>query len=149
MPIIANATTSVDVMKTLGEITGLLVTAGAQAIMTEYENNMPASVSFRLLRPGDPQPLHFRLPADWRGVQSILKKASPRSQSAWNNEQSQRVAWRIIRDWTRAQIALTQAGCAKLEQVMLPYLFDPTTNETLYQRLESVRFSLPPPKTGE
>ena len=35
--------------------------------------------------------------------------------------QPQRVAWRIVHDWLRVQVALAQIGLVTMEQVMLPY----------------------------
>ncbi len=32
------------------------------------------------------------------------------------------VAWRIVKDWLEAQLALLQSRQVKLEQVMLPYM---------------------------
>lgn len=144
MPI-ANYSTSVPVLNTVAEITGILVRAGAQATMTEYDDKLPVSVSFRIDRNGNM--LHFRLPADWRAVQRVLVKQKVKP-SERTDEQSRRVAWRIVRDWMRAQLALIEADCAKVEQVMLPYLVvDPVTNETLYQKFEAGKFTaLPAPE---
>lgn len=36
-------------------------------------------------------------------------------------EQAQRVAWRVIRDWTRAQLTMVEAGVVSIEEVMLPW----------------------------
>lgn len=148
MPI-ANYSTEVPIMKTLGEIQGMLVTAGAQALMTEYVGQLPASVAFRIERSG--LHLHFRLPADWRGVQAVLRRQKGVGRAGCTDEQSQRVAWRIVRDWVRAQLALVEAGCAQMEQVMLPYLLDGQTNETLYEKIKSQNFglALPAPKGHE
>jgi hypothetical protein len=37
-------------------------------------------------------------------------------------EHAARVAWRVIKDWLEAQLALIDARMAALDQVMLPYL---------------------------
>jgi hypothetical protein len=43
------------------------------------------------------------------------------------------VAWRIIKDWTEAQLALVQAGVAELAEVFLPYATHPQTGQTFYE----------------
>ena len=36
--------------------------------------------------------------------------------------QAERVAWRVLKDWLEAQLALIEAGVADMAEVMLPYL---------------------------
>jgi hypothetical protein len=36
-------------------------------------------------------------------------------------DQARRVSWRVVRDWLRAQLTLIEAGCATIEEVMLPW----------------------------
>jgi hypothetical protein len=48
--------------------------------------------------------------------------------------QAERIAWRIVKDWLEAQLAIHQLGSAKLEQVMLPFAVD-ETGKTFYERL--------------
>ncbi len=140
MPL-ANYTTSVPVSRTMNEISEMLAKAGARSVMIDYgEFGVPTAISFRITSVdihGDTH-LHFRLPADYRAVQAVLKK----QRLACDNARSQRVSWRIVRDWLRAQLALTEAGQAKLDQVMLPYLIIPATNETLYEKLSMERFGI-------
>ena len=51
-------------------------------------------------------------------------------------EQAARVAWRILKDWVEAQMAVIDAGMATLPQVFLPYA-QTDTGETVYERFES------------
>lgn len=46
------------------------------------------------------------------------RKITPRLRTM---EQASRVAWRIIKDWLAAQLALIKAEMVTLEQVFLPY----------------------------
>lgn len=139
---IANASTTVPVAKTAAEIQMMLSVKGALAVLIEYDKGVPSSVSFRILV--NEQELHFRLPSNWRGVYGALQ----RSNLGWKNkteEQAQRVAWRIIRDWLRAQLALIEAGCAEMEEVMLPYM--ELGAKTVYQHLKERGFkALPAPE---
>ena len=54
-------------------------------------------------------------------------------------EQSERVAWRVIKDWLDAQLSLIYVGQAELEQVMLPYATDGKT--TLYEKLKQKNYA--------
>lgn len=77
----------------------------------------------------------FRLPANTPGVLAAMRadKAVPRS--LIKTEQAERVVWRITRDWVRAQLAIIEAGMARLEQVMLPYAVTPS-GRTLFEEFE-------------
>lgn len=134
MPL-ANYTTEVPVARTLGEITQMLCMAGAQSITTEFDPQipgLPAAISFRMQLPQCV--MSFRLPGDWRAALKVMTQSRDIEPRYKNNAQAQRVAWRVVRDWLRAQLALISIGAASLDQVMLPYALLPD-GETLYERL--------------
>ena len=43
------------------------------------------------------------------------------------------MAWRIIKDWVEAQMALLATGMVDLEEIFLPYML--SGDRTLYQEL--------------
>ena len=49
-----------------------------------------------------------------------------------NRAQAERTAWRNIRDWVLAQMALVESCDAEMDEVFLPYLTDGRGN-TLYE----------------
>ena len=51
-------------------------------------------------------------------------------------EQAKRVAWRIVKDWVEAQLAIIETQMVKPEQVFLPYAIT-QTGETLYETVIS------------
>jgi len=66
-------------------------------------------------------------------------------------EQAARVAWRVVKDWLEAQLAMIEAGMVDLEQVFLAYAQNPA-GETIYEVMRSQRFSnllLEQPKTAQ
>ncbi len=144
MPI-ANFTTKVPCMESVNEIQFMLMNKGASAILIEYEKaGLPKSIEFRIRR-GEVD-LHFTLPANWRGVQKALNKDWKITQRQKRDERCQMIAWRIVRDWLRAQLALIEAGCADIEEVMLPYL-NLKDGQTLYRSLANTGFKqLPSPQ---
>lgn len=121
MPLL-NYTTSVPVAKTLAEVTRLLVDAGARSISTTYgPTGSPTGVAFTVETAYGPR--SFALPARAERVQAVLgrQKVETRYRTP---EQAERVAWRIVKDWLEAQLALIRTEMVALDQVMLPYMVD-------------------------
>lgn len=138
MPIL-NYTTAIQAEKTVSQIQGLLAGAGANAIMTEYDDEkILSSISFRLNING--QELSFRLPARIDKIYVLLKNDDKVPRKLKTFDQAARVCWRIIKDWIEAQIALTEAEQAQLTEVFLPYVQD-STGQTLYEKLATNGFS--------
>ena len=133
MPI-ANYTTTVSVDKSVGEIQKMLAKAGARRVLTEYdETGELTGISFQLEI--SHTTVAFRLPANVAGVESAL--IAQRAESRYRKpDQYRRVAWRIIRDWLRAQLALVEAEQATLAQLMLPHAITPS-GRTLSEDLEA------------
>jgi len=124
---IKNYTTEVSEEKTVGEIVGLLSGKGARSVRIDYdEQNRPSAVSFILLI--ESLPIPFKLPCNFEGVMKAISREFARHSTRyrWERkpssiEQSRRVAWRIIKDWVAAQMALIEAEQANMAQVFLPY----------------------------
>ncbi len=117
MPLL-NYTTEIEVEKTLGEIQKLLSTHGAMSIATDYEDGYVKALSFLMDINGTK--IGFRLPTDWRPVLEVMKKqrVQPRYLS---QDQAVRVAWRIIKTWLDAQMAIIDTKMVKVQDVFLPY----------------------------
>lgn len=138
-----NYTTGISAEKSVMEIEQLLSAFGASHVMKEFAGDGGAkSIAFRL----DEQ--SYKLPANVDGVKQALygeKKASFRRNAGTNrDEQSCRVAWRIIRDWLHAQLSVIASGQAKPDEVMLPYLWD--GKRTLYTAYKNGALQLSAPK---
>lgn len=119
MPIL-NYTTSVEAAKTVGEIQAILGKHGARSITTDYDDNGNVSgVGFVLLIEG--MPLSIRLPCNVDGVLRSMSKAKGVPGRLCTRLQARRVAWRILKDWLEAQLALYQAGQAEMAEVFMPY----------------------------
>ena len=46
--------------------------------------------------------------------------------------QAERTAWRNVRDWVLAQMAIIEAGMVDIQEVFLPYMTN-SQGQTLYQ----------------
>lgn len=137
MPIL-NYTTQIAAEKTTTEIQRLLAKAGAQAVLCEYDTSgVLCALSFRLITADGP--ISFRLPANMDKILTAMKndKKVPRSQCT--REQAARVAWRILKDWIEAQVAIVQAELAELPEVFLPYA-EGKNGTTLYEQIKGGGF---------
>lgn len=130
MPIL-NYTTKVAPAKTAMEIQ-MILSRHAEAVMTEYANGKPMAVRFLLTVAG--QKVNYRLPCNVDGVLKALQRDRV-AFSYRNPEQAERVAWRIVKDWIEAQIALIDAKQATIAEVFLPYATAPN-GETMFQMFE-------------
>ena len=140
MPIL-NYTTSIAVEKTTSEIQGKLSKAGAQAVLTEYDNEQVlSSIAFRMMCSGIV--VSFRLPAQIDRIYVLLQNDNAVPRRLKTREQAARVAWRIIKDWIEAQLAIVEAEQAEMVEVFLPYAQNPTTGATLFEQLSNEKFAL-------
>jgi S-adenosylmethionine synthetase len=64
----------------------------------------------------------FELPVRVAGVLRAMQQDHAIPRSKCTQVQASRVAWRVARDWLRAQLALIDAGLAGLDEVMMPYM---------------------------
>lgn len=128
MPI-KNFTTKVSEARTVSEIQELLAKKGASAIQIEYVNQRPEALRFVI--EVDNMPVPFRLPCNFDGVKRALLKSSKTAFLGRDQERYRRIAWRIVKDWIDAQMALIEAEQAALAEVFLPYVVS-DSGRTLY-----------------
>lgn len=127
-----NYTTKIDPDKTAQEIAKCLSLHGAQAVLTEYDEkeSIVSAISFKV-KMGE-QSMSFRLPCDWKPVYEVMtrdkawresndSKYKQRMESDWRL-QAVRTAWRIVKDWVEAQMALVETQMVTTSQVFLPYM---------------------------
>jgi ABC-type uncharacterized transport system substrate-binding protein len=141
MPLL-NYTTTVSADRTVGEIQKTLAAHGAKSIQIDYDEGLPSALAFFA------QTLFgeraYVLPANVDGVWQTLVQQG-RSRKIPNRfvtkAQAARVAWRIVKDWTEAQMAIIEAGMVSLDQVMLPYM--QVGHQSLYDAMKQTQFALP------
>lgn len=131
---IKNYTTTISVNKTIGEIQGILSKHGATAIMTEYDNGNVTGLSFKIMTPRGE--LGIRLPSNTDRVLQVLKNQKKNNAKVKDIfEQANKVAWRIIKDWVDAQMAILETEMVEMEQIFLPYVLN-NKGKTLYQEFK-------------
>ena len=139
MPIL-NYTTTVPVVRTIADIQKLLMRAKAKQIMTEYDDDGNATGMSFFVTVND-KPLIFKMPVDVTGVRQAMKNDPDCKNSYCRNEQYPRVAWRILKYWIEAQLAMVEANQATVPQVFLPYAVT-NNSQTVYERLSGDGFKL-------
>lgn len=116
----------------------MLAKAGARAVMQEYdEDGTVKSLSFSLVFNGNT--IGFRLPVNWQAIHTIVNdKKRNQNWRPWmgTSEHAMNVAWRVIKDWVEAQLALIEANQVTIEQVFLPYAIT-AEGKTLYEQIAS------------
>ena len=124
-----NYTTKIPVRQTVGECSALLADAGASRVAVVYQDKRPVGLSFRLEMPSGWQ--DFTLPVNVAAMARRLATMTwPPKLHASESEKKRirspdhaaEVAWRVVKDWLEAQLAIIAADMATLDQVMLPYL---------------------------
>jgi len=140
MPIM-NYTTVVPPEKSIGEITSLLIRKGARSITQDfYDDGRVKAVSFIMAVGG--VPTRFVLPANTTGVAGVMMQEKPFNPSRHRGTRdayrqkmmshAEWVAWRILKDWVAAQMALIESGQAQAAQVFLPYATE-ASGRTIYE----------------
>jgi hypothetical protein len=142
MPLL-NYTTKVAAIDTVAEISKKLLAYGVREQTVRYDKNRkPIGLAFRIdtafgeqgfVLPADPAPVLKILERDWSNGSIPARYAT--------REQAEKVAWRIVKDWLEAQLAIVETGMVKLDEVMLPYL--QTAEGPLYQVVVSGQLALP------
>ena len=126
MPLM-NYTTKVDVYTTLGAIQGQLVKHGARKIMQDYDDaGHITALSFSIETPDGPRGI--RLPANVDAVWTVLT----RQKIKCDREQAERVAWRIVKDWVEAQMAILESEMVQMDEIFLPYMID-ASGQTVFE----------------
>jgi hypothetical protein len=143
MPIL-NYTTTVDAAKTVAEIQRKLVAAGARSIMVDYdEEGSPSALAFRIVGAVGDQA--YRLPVNAEGVFRALTRQADAGEvrrTFVSRKHANRVAWRILKDWLEAQLAIIEAGMTTLDEVLLPWMLSPS-GRTVGELYAERRLALP------
>lgn len=134
MPIL-NYTTKVSVDRSVAEIMKMLAKFGAQAVMVEHDDTGTiVAMSFKIAIDGNP--VGFKLPVQWREVLQIINEDRRVPNAKKTNDHAKCVAWRIMKDWVEAQLAILETNMVKIDQVFLPYAIA-KDGRTLYETVKS------------
>lgn len=138
MPLL-NYTTTIDPLKTIGEIQSILVKHGATNVSIDFADGVPVALTF-LVKLND-EFINFRLPSNHTGCYKALCKDLDVPRKFKTTEQARRVAWRIVKDWVEAQMAIIKAELATMPEVFFAYAVL-ETGQTLYESVSTNRLKL-------
>lgn len=131
-----NYTTKVSVDRSVAEIMKMLTKFGAQRIMVENDDTGTiVGMSFEILVDG--AKTGYKLPVKWEEVLYIIDTDGRVPRAKKNPEHAKCVAWRILKDWVEAQLAILETNMVKLDQVFLPYAIA-KSGKTIYEHVKSV-----------
>ena len=138
---ILNYTTTVEAYKTVSEIEHILVQHKAKSILKNYEGEELKSLSF-IINNGE-MDIPVQLPVKIDECLAVLKaeKKAGTKNIKDTREQAERVAWRILKDWLLAQVALLDINMVKITEIFMPYIVG-IDGKTLYEKLEENNFVL-------
>jgi hypothetical protein len=151
--VLLNYTTTISVDKSSEEIQKILRMNGATSIRQDYEAGNITAIAFQAQTPYGL--LSFRLPANTEAVYKVLCKQVPSWANAqervnWSSaakrivenhkRQADMVAWRILKSWVAAQMAILASEMVSMEEVFLPYML--VNGNTLYGNMISTQFQL-------
>ena len=134
MPIL-NYTTKISADKTVSEIMQVLAKAGASGVTIQYgTTGRPQGVIFGLLIYD--HEVAFKLPINISGVLNIMIEDKGVSKRLKTIEQAERVAWRITKDWIKAQTAYIEAGQATMPELFFPHAID-QNGQTFFEQFKN------------
>ena len=137
---IKNYSTTIAVAKTVGEIEKILSVHGARRVMKEFgPDGIVSMVAFTIDTPNGEMPV--KLPARVDRMLGVFKVQVSEGKLAkrfrGDKEQAARTAWRTIKDWVDAQMALVAVEMVKVEEIFLPYVYDDKLGQTFFEAIES------------
>ena len=141
---IKNYTSTVPVARSIQHIENRLVRYGAQEILKTYDADKNLEGFCFIVRLQGKE-IPFKLPARVANVEKVLKneirKPRPGTQERVR-EQAKRTAWKLVSDWVDIQLSLVELGQAELMEVLLPYVYNPATQETFFEQIKGNGYKL-------
>jgi hypothetical protein len=139
--------TTIAPTKSSAEILQILVEAGAREILNQYDSQGRLTGLRFSLKSGPSAEAIYSLPVRTESVFQILRKQRSYSSSdAALMQQAERIAWRLLLAWTKAQLALIQVGMVNVDEVFLPYR-EVRDGRTFYELVQAGgRLALPSAK---
>jgi len=147
---ILNYSTEIPVEKTIIEIEKILIQAGAERILKEYDASGVTSISFVINT--DKGKIPVRLPMNSRAVMQVINNQTTQHTGQGNKrrlvvpkrmyddmEQARKVGWRILKDWCEAQLTLFSLKMVKIQEIFLPYIVG-KDGRTFYESIEEKGF---------
>ena len=128
--------TSVPATRSISEIHQLLIQAGAKQISYEYNGHHEiAALTFSI--PFGRGMIPYRLPARiYQVLEKIngsrIREGDRERYANSDRNQAERITWRQLYWWLKAQLALIDLGMCQPEEVLMPYRVD-DSGQTMFE----------------
>ncbi len=152
---ILNYTTEVKVEKTIDEIKAILRAHKARSITEVYDNGRMSAPEFVFDTGWGSRP--YLLPAKPESVLGLMVEQRNKGKRTWDRfyvapdnipqsmrDQAERTAWRTIKDWVEAQMALMSTRQVSFEQIFLPYALVDEGSRTMFDVYSETQKALGP-----
>lgn len=139
MPIL-NYTTKISAEATVTQIERLLQKHGARSVLKDYSSGMVIALAFKVDSPSGE--ICIRLPINVGAVHAVLRDQYMKRNIARQyslEEHAYRVAWRILKDWCEAQMAILETQMVTIDQVFFAYVLGPG-GKTIHQLVHEQKF---------
>lgn len=121
---------------TFDKIQKILSTHGARKISYEYDiHGKVIGLTFEIVINNNPASI--KLPARLENVSMIMFREVLSEISESKRDQVYRTAWANIRDWIDAQMAMIDTNMVVIEEIFMPYLYDPNSNITYFEHVKA------------
>lgn len=133
---IKNYTTKIPVHDTIADIHKALAKHKAKKVMFDYSSDGRVECICFSIDTNEGERA-VKLPGNAKKVQQVLQEQKKKNTSIdASMDQAERVAWRIVKDWTEAQLAILETEMVDTGQIFLPYFTDGRGN-TVYDLYRS------------
>lgn len=151
-----NYTSGVPVSQTIYRIEQTLIKCGVLGITKEYApDGTVGALVFRI--PINDKEHSVRLPAKKEeAMEALWAEYDKTHTDKWRRgrktkkdfaDQAERTAWKLAQDWVSVQMSMVQLQQAEVAEVFMPYIWDESQHQTLFQSIKAVGFkALPAPK---
>lgn len=147
MSYLKNFTTTIKASKTISEIEEILAANGAKGIMKGYDDEGQINLIYFLIETKQGN-ITYKLPCDHHRVRQTLidlkkqKKINISVNKSQDLDHAINVGWRIVKDWLYAQLSMIRIELTSLEQIFLPYAYNPRTGQTFFEKIKENNYSL-------
>lgn len=131
-----NYTSKSPAVNSINNIEKKLVSVGAKNINKEYDEGVLKRITFLVDVNGNTAV--FKLPAKIDTIFDVLWSQVKRPQPGTKDRikaQAERTAWKILSDWVEVQCTMILLQQAELAEVFLPYYYNPSLQQTLWNQV--------------
>jgi hypothetical protein len=143
---IKNYTSTVPAERSVMHIEKRLVAHGAKNILKQYgPTGKLSGVCFIIEVNGQDTP--FKIPARVEKAEERLRSQIKKPRAGTMKkiaDQAERTAWKIVSDWVDIQMSLIDLDQVELIEVFLPYVYDPSKEQTFFERIKEGGYKLLP-----